>query len=185
MNSLATWKICVLAAGLFIATPCFANELEGVDGPNVRFMHHEDGSRSVFIRSPDSRKLTKKTYSKNGVLKMLTLYTMDSSGNPRGCKIMDGQNHELFKVSYGYHRQTGLLVEELMFDARVRRINPSTGKEMPVQRLSYVYNAEGERSAPIVSNYLPGKTFEQVFGAKSSALDINPFHETAPAARGR
>jgi hypothetical protein len=176
MKSLATWKICVAAIGLITAMPSHANELESVEGPNVRFMRHEDGSRAVFIRSPDNKRITKKTISPNGILKMLTIYTMDSSGNPRGCKIMDGQQQELFKVSYGYHRTTGLLVEELMFDSRVRRINPANGKEMPLQRLAYIYDAEGKRSAPIVYNYLPGKTFEQVFGVKSSALETNPFN---------
>lgn len=151
--------------------------MEGVDGPNVRYMRHEDGSRSVFIRSPDNKTLTKKTFSPNGVLTMLTTYKMDSNGNPLGCKIRDGLNQELFKVSYGYHRVTGLLVEELMFDSRVKRINPNTGKEMPVQKLVYIYDAEGKRSAPIAYNLLPGKTFEQVFGVKSSALESNPFKE--------
>lgn len=179
MNPLATWKICILAA-LFISPLSHASEFEGVDGPNVRYMRHEDGSRAVFIRSPDNLRLTKKTYSANGVLTMLTTYTMDSAGNPRGCKIMDGKNNELFKVSYGYHRQTGLLVEELMFDSRVRYMK--NGKEIPVQRLCYIYDAEGKRSAPIVYNYRAGKTFEEVFGLKSSALEVNPFNETAPPA---
>ena len=175
MNPLATWKICALAAGLFVSLPCHANDVVAVDGPNVRVMKHEDGSRAVFIRSPDSRILTKKTFTVNGVLCMLTTYRMDSYGNPLGCKIRDGQNNEMFKVSYGYHKVTGLLVEELMFDSRVRRLNPANGKEMPVQRIVYLYDADGKRSAPIVFNLLPGKTFEQVFGVKSSALESNPF----------
>lgn len=150
-------------------------EIETVDGPNVRCMKFEDGSRAVFIRSPDSRTLTRKTVSANGVLTMLTTYKMDANGNPLGCKIRDGQNQELFKVSYGYHKVTGLLVEELMFDSRVKRINPANGKELPVQRLVYLYDVEGKRSAPIVFNLLPGKTFEQVFGVKSSAIESNPF----------
>lgn len=161
---------------LFILAPgCGANDLQEVDGPNVRVLRHEDGSRAVFVRSPDSQILTKKTYSPNGVVKMVTTYKMDSSGNPRGCKIRDGQNQELFKVSYGYHKVTGLLVEELMFDSRVKRINKDTGKEQPVQKIAYLYDVEGKRSAPIVFNFLPGKTFEEVFGAKSSALESNPF----------
>ena len=138
-------------------------------------MKMEDGSRAVFIRSPDSRTLTKKTVSPNGVLTMLTIYRMDANGNPLGCKIKDGQGTEMFKVSYGYHKVTGLLVEELMFDSRVKRMNPSNGKELPVQKVVYLYDAEGKRSAPIVFNLLPGKTFEQVFGVKSSALESNPF----------
>ena len=175
MNPLATWKICAIAAGLFASLPCSANDVGAVDGPNVRCMKHKDGSRAVFTRSPDSRTLTKKTYTPNGVICMLTTYKMDSNGNPLGCKIKDGQNTEMFKVSYGYHKVTGLLVEELMFDSRVRRLNPANGKELPVQRIVYLYDAEGKRSAPMVYNLLPGKTFEQVFGVKSSALESNPF----------
>ena len=177
MNSLATWNIRALAAGLLFSVSCLASEIETVDGPNVRCMKMEDGSRAVFIRSPDSRTLTKKTVSPNGVLTMLTTYRMDTDGNPLGCKIKDGQGQEMFKVSYGYHKVTGLLVEELMFDSRVKRLNPNNGKELPVQRVVYLYDAEGKRSAPIVFNLLPGKTFEQVFGVKASALERNPFKQ--------
>jgi hypothetical protein len=179
MKLLATWKIGVITAGLVFSLPCRASEFDGVDGPNVRYMRHEDGSRAVFIRSPDNRTLTKKTFSGNGVLTMVTTYRMDSSANPLSCKIRDGHNEELFKVSYGYHKVTGLLVEELMFDSRTRRINPANGKELPVQRVVYLYDAEGKRSAPITFNLLPGKTFEQVFGVKSSALESNPFNSGA------
>lgn len=175
MNRLATWKILTLAAALLGPLPCRGSEFEGVDGPNVRYMRLEDGSRAVFTRSPDNRTLTKKTFSPNGVLTMVTTYKMDSNGNPIGCKILDGQKVEMFKVSYGYHRVTGQLVRELMFDSRVKRINKDTGLEMPVQQIIYLYDAEGKRSAPMAFNLLPGKTFEQVFGVKSSALQTNPF----------
>ncbi len=175
MNLLANRKSSIFAAILLMAAPaCFGSELETVDGPNVRTMKQEDGSRSVFVRSPDSKTLTKKTFSPNGVLTMVTTYRMDADGNPRGCKIRDGADQELFKVSYGYNKITGQLVEELMFDSRVKRISKD-GKEMPLQRLVYIYDAEGKRSAPMVFNLLPGKTFEQVFGVKSSALETNPF----------
>jgi hypothetical protein len=178
MKSLTTWKNLVLALVLAVsATARAAEEIEEVDGPNVRCMKQEDGSRSVFIRSPDNRILTKKTRSPNGVLTMVTRYTMDAQGNPIGCKIRDGQNIELFKVSYGYDRNTGQLVAELMYDSRVKRTDPKTNKEMPVQRVAYLYDANGQRSAPIVFNLLPGKTFEQVFGVKSSALERNPFKD--------
>lgn len=187
MNLLATLKthgfrlgISLLLSVAFLAifTPARASEFEGVDGPNVRYMKHEDGSRSVFIRSPDNKTLTKKTFSPNGVLTMLTTYKMDANQNPLGCKIRDGLGTEMFKVSYGYHRVTGLLVEELMFDSRVKRVSPENpDREMPVQRIVYIYDAEGKRSPPIIFNLLPGKTFEEVFGVKSSALDSNPFKE--------
>ncbi len=178
MNLLATCKIGVLAVGLLASLPARADELEAVDGPNVRTMKHEDGSRTVFIRSPDSRVLTKKTFM-NGVVTMVTTYWMDASGNPTGCKIHDGQKQELFKVKYGYNKFNGLLEREVMFDSRVKRINPADNTELPVQIIAYIYDAEGKRSAPIVYNLLPGKKMEDVFGVKSSALESNPFNETA------
>ncbi len=150
---------------------------DDVDGPNVRVMRHEDGARTHFTRTPDNRTLTKRKFSANGVLKMLTVYRMDSNSNPIGCHISDGQGQLLFKVSYGYRKSDGQLVEERMFDARTVRRDPHTGREMPVQRICYVYDAQGNRSAPIVYNLLPGKTFEEVFGIKSSALETNPFQE--------
>jgi len=180
MNLLATFKNLWIAGWLLLGMPCHANEFEEVDGPNVRFMRHEDGSRSVFIRSPDYKTLTKTTKSPNGVVTMVTTYKMDANQNPLGCKIRDGLGRELFKVAYGYHRVTGLLVEELMFDCQVKRINPNNGKEMPVQKIVYIYDAEGKRSPPIVYNLLPGKTAEEVFGIKSSALESNPFKDGKP-----
>ena len=168
-----------------VLVPCQAKEpakdMEDANGPNVRVMRHEDGSRTVFTRAPDDRTLTKKKFSASGVLTMLTIYRMDTSGNPMGCKIFDGQNELLYKVSYGYRKSDGQLVAEHMFDARVTRRDKDTGKEIPAQRILYVYDAQGNRSAPIVYNLLAGKTFEQVFGVKSSALEKNPFKEGAPA----
>ncbi|MES2921389.1 MAG: hypothetical protein V4819_07575 [Verrucomicrobiota bacterium] len=184
MNLLATCKIGVLAAGLCVSLPSRAGELESVDGPNVRTMKHEDGSRTVFIRSPDSRILTKKRFL-NGEVTMITTYWLNPNGDPKGCKIQDGRNQELFKVSYGYNKFNGVLEREIMFDSRVKRINPADGKELPVQIIAYVYDAEGKRSAPIVYNLLPGKKMEDVFGVKSSALERNPFNETAPPKRKR
>jgi hypothetical protein len=175
MKLLANRKSSILTVFLLIAAPCYASEFDAVDGPNVRTMKHEDGSQSVFVRSPDSRTLTKKTFSPNGVLTMVTTYKMDANGNPRGCKIRDGANEELFKVSYGYNKVTGQLVDELMYDSRVKRLVPGTDIEQPVQRLVYLYDGEGKRSAPIVYNLLPGKKFEQVFGVKSTILEKNPF----------
>lgn len=183
MNPLATLKTLLVAASLCLPVSGSANDLEAVDGPNVRTMKHQDGSRAVFTRSPDSRTLTKKTFSANGILTMLTTYRMFSNGNPSGCKIRDGQGRELFKVAYGYHKVTGLLEREVMFDSQVKRTRD--GKEIPVQIVAYIYDAEGKRSAPIVYNLLPGKTFEQVFGVKSSELESNPFKEATPLKKAR
>lgn len=180
MNILATWKACaavLLAAATWATAQNQASEMDAVDGPNVRVMRHDDGARTLFTRTPDNRTLTKKKFSANGRLIMITVYRMDANANPIGCRISDGQGNLLFKVSYGYRKSDGQLVEERMFDARAVRRDPNTGKEMPIQRICYIYDAQGNRSAPIVYNLLPGKTFEEVFGVKSSALDTNPFNQ--------
>jgi hypothetical protein len=185
MKPLATWKHLLFAIAMTAVSSCNAREtakaVDDVDGPNVRVMRHEDGSTTQFTRSPDNRTLTKRKKSSNGVLTMLTVYRMDSNGNPLSCKISDGQNNLMFKVSYGYRKSDGQLVEERMFDARVVRKDPNTGKEMPVQRILYVYDAQGNRSAPIIINLLPGKYYEDVFGEKSSAPEVNPFKDSKPS----
>lgn len=182
MQRLATWKSITLAVLVATVTAHAAAQQPGngfneVDGPNVRVMRHDDGSRTHFTRTPDNRTLTKRKFSANGVLTMITVYRMDANGNPIGCRISDGQGDLLFKVSYGYRKSDGQLVEERMFDARTVRRDPNTGREMPIQRICYVYDAQGNRSAPIVFNLLPGKKFEEIFGDKASALDRNPFQE--------
>jgi hypothetical protein len=182
MKNLTIWKSCAVV--LMTSVVCTAAQqsmadFNSVDGPNVRVMRHTDGSRTLFTRTPDNRSLTKRRFSANGVLMMLTVYRMDANSNPISCRISDGQGNQLFKVSYGYRKSDGQLVEERMFDARVVRRDPHTGKEAPVQRICYVYDADGNRSAPLVFNLLPGKTFEEVFGVKSSALETNPFNENS------
>jgi hypothetical protein len=182
MIRLTTWKtlaIAAFAATLGVSAQERDKEFDAVDGPNVRMMRHEDGSRTMFTRTPDNKRMTKKKFSSGGVLTMKSEYWMYSNGNPKMCHIFDGKGNMMFKVQYGYRKSDMQLVRELMWDARVKRIDPNTGKEMPIQRIEYLYNAQGERSAPIVINLLPGKTFEEVFGVKSSALETNPFRDEA------
>ena len=162
---------------------------DDVDGPNVRVIRHADGSRTRFTRSPDNTTLTKKKYGPNGVMNMVTIYKM-KEGNPIGCKIYDGNKTLLFKVSYGYRKQDGQLVEERMFDARRKRIDPKTGKETPIQRICYLIDGNGTRSAPIVINLKYAEqheidAFQKRFGVKSTMYEKNPFdgEPTNPNAR--
>ena len=167
--------ILIFSAGI---ANCEEASFDSVEGPNVRVTKHDDGSRTVFTRSPDNRVLKKTTFTPNGVVLLLTVYRMDAHGNPMNCKIYDGQKSEMFKSRYGYHRDTGRLVEEQMFDSRVKRTDPNTGQEMPVRRFIYNYDALGNRSAPISITLTPGKTAEEVYGAPT-ALESNPFDSPA------
>jgi len=133
-------------------------------GPNVRLMRHFDGTRTEFRRSPDDRTHTKKTFGTNGHLILTSIYRMDTSGNPRSCKIYGGRKELLYKVAYGYHKAHGRLVAEDMFDARQDRRHPVTNKELPVRRMYYTYDALGNRSRPISYVFVKGRTAEQIFG---------------------
>lgn len=168
LRILMLFALCLLAANAEEAG------FDAVDGPNVRVKRHDDGSRTIFTRSPDNRVLTKKTFTANGALFLVTIYRMDAHGNPMNCKIYDGQKNEMFKSRYGYHKETGQLVEEQMFDSRVKRTDPNSGEEMPVRRFIYNYDALGNRSAPISITLTPGRTAEEVYGGPS-ALEVNPF----------
>jgi hypothetical protein len=172
------YLIVLISIGLAIFACGQKEDFDAVEGPNVRVIRHEDGSRSVFTRSPDARTLTKKTYTGQGALFLVTIYRMDAQGNPLNCKIYDGQKNEMFKSRYGYRKTDGQLLEEQMFDSRVKRIDPNTGEEMPVRRFIYTYDALGNRSAPISITLTPGKTAEEVYG-KPTAPASDLFN-TAP-----
>lgn len=150
-----------------------------VDGPNVRVMRNEDGSRTLFLRSPDNRTLTKKTFTANGVLEVVTVYRMDANENPLSCKIYDGLKQELFKVSYGYRKSDGQLVEERMFDSRVKRLEKDGKTEMPVRRFLYTYDGQGKRSRGQAITFLEGKTADDVY-RKGAVEPDNPFKPSTP-----
>lgn len=155
-------------------------------GPNVRIMRHQDGSRTEFRRSPDDRTLTKKTTGTNGYVKLVTVYRMDSSGNPRGCQIFDGKNNLLYKVRYGYHKVTGQLVAEDMFDARAKILDKTTGNEMPVRRMYYTYDAQGNRSKAQAFVNIEGQLAEDVYGkTKTTYPHENPFRSKTANPRGK
>lgn len=145
-------------------------------GPNVRIKRHEDGSRTVFQRSPDDRALVKRTFGANGNLIKVTRYIVDDAGNPRSCKIWDGAKNLLYKVSYGYNRNTGRLEAERVFDARVQRFdanNPS--EESPVRIMYYNYDAQGNATAPEVYTFNEGMRAEDIFGSRGTFPHDNPF----------
>ena len=182
MRTLATWKIIALFLALVMQPLHAASEVDAVDGPNVRVIRHGDGSKSVFTRSPDNKVVVKKTFSAaGGRLSLITEYRLDGLGNPMACNIYDGQKNRLFRVDYGYSKLNGQLVMERMWDCRVKRYFPKNPTvEMPVQVVEYLIDAQGKRSMPIVTSTLPGKTFEEVYGSKTSAMDPKMFDEGNP-----
>lgn len=156
---------------------------------NVRIMRHRDGTSTEYRRSSDEKTLTKRRLSgtkggRNATV-TTTVYRMDSRGNPLSCKIFDGRGNELFKVSYGYHRETGRLVAEDMFDARVPQKDPKTGKETPVRRMYWFYDGAGNVSRAFSFVWRKGEYAEEKYSRPtdldSSFPSDNPFNNSSAA----
>lgn len=164
-----------LSALCFFSALHIAPAQDEKDDINWRFLENDDGSRTEFHRLGDNRTLIKRNFSRSGQLQMVSVYTMDRRGNSITCDIYNGGKEKLYWVSYGYDRVTGLVAEEQMFDAQIKRTDPNTGDEMPVRRFIYTYDAQGEQQRPIALTLIPGLMAEQLFKERGSALQNNPF----------
>jgi hypothetical protein len=153
---------------------------------NVRVMRHRDGTDTAYHRSNDEKTLIKKRISdvkggRNSIL-TTTVYRMDERGNPLSCKIFDGKENLLFKVRYGYHRETGRLVAEDMFDARAPKEDPESGEEIPIRRMYWFYDGAGNVSKAYSFVFREGEYAEDAFDdpqkMPSTFPSDNPFSDT-------
>ena len=80
------------------------------------------------------------------------VYRLTDSGSPGSCDIFDAQGARLLKCSFGYSKKPGPLlgkvVEAQVFDAQQGK-SPSMGKDTPLQRLIFTYDADGAPQLPI------------------------------------
>ncbi len=159
----------------------------GIEGPFVRVMRNKDGSRTVFERGNDDRSLTKTTYTANGNVSVKTIYRLDDKGNPLKCDIYDGLGNKLYKTKFGYSKRPGVtygkLVQELLYDTRVKRYFPGTRNEMPVHMFQYKYKADGSPERPVGITLIDGELAEDVFGngVESQTLpDLRELEEVDP-----
>ncbi|MBK1835105.1 hypothetical protein [Roseibacillus ishigakijimensis] len=152
---------------------------------NVRVMRHPDNTNTEYRRSNDEKTLVKRRYSnirggKEAVL-TTTIYRMDKRGNPLSCKIFDGKENLLYKVGYGYHRETGELMAENTYDARVPQIDPKTGKEVPIRRMYWFYDSDGKVTKAFSFVWRKGAYAEEQFkkpeDIESSFPSDNPFRK--------
>lgn len=105
--------------------------------PNIITELMDDGTRILWIRDTSGRTLNQYNFASDGTLSLRAIYRIDASGSPLTCNIIDGQKTELFKVRYGYRKSDGMLVEEQIFDSRLKRLD-GEGRELPVRRIFHV-----------------------------------------------
>ncbi len=184
-------KRLTLILGL-IVSPLTHAQIPGVDieGPFVRVKRNEDGTKTVFERGNDRKTLTKKTYNAQKNVTMTTVYRLDARGNPLKCDIFDGAGNQLYKTAFGYSKRPGptfgKLVQELLFDTRVKRYFPErnpdgTRREKPVHMFIYSYNADGSANLPVGMTLIKGKTADEVFGKSQALPDLEKFEKVEPA----
>jgi len=145
-----------------------AQEWEFV-GPNSRVMRHQDGSRTYYKRNSVDKMLVKKNVGTDGRVRLITHYYMDDFGNPRACHIFNSANKMLFKAKNGYQPSTGRLMEEQMLFAD--RVDPKTGQPLIASRTRYTYDAQGNRSKPMIFTFVEGQTAESLYGKKTTLPD--------------
>jgi len=138
------------------------------EGPHVRIMKNSDGSSTQFKRDHTNTRLEQSSFMEkaNGekIVRTRTVYRRDINGRLRSGIIEDGKKNKLYRIIYGYDKDTGRLIAENMYDARVTRRNDPKDltKETPVRALRYSYNAQGQRSKPIVYVGVQGKTAQEL-----------------------
>ena len=171
----------ILLVPLLIFGTVFADDdLWEAKGPHVRIKRNDqDGSFVVFERSKDDRRLVKTTKDSNKKIKMRATYVRNLKGFLTTGKIHDGQGILLYRVKYGYDPETAQLIAEDMFDARVKNYYPASVRdtngnrvEMPVRRVYYFYDADGNQSKAISLVPNPGKTAQETFGKTRKTLDL-------------
>lgn len=151
-------------------------------------MQNEDGSYSELSRSGDERTLYRVTYAKDkggkGVKKpiMNIVYRKDKQGRLRSGTLHDGSGRLLYRIKYAYHKLTGQLVQENMYDAQVKRTKVITGsdgkpveQEEPVRMLYHRYDAQGRAMKPIGVTLPAGKMAEELFGKDKGSHIKDPW----------
>jgi hypothetical protein len=180
--AVVAWVLASALVGVLPAQQGAGNAGNAAD-KNVRIMHNEDGTYTEFRRSSDERVIERRTYGErpggggDRILRMSIIYRKDIHGKLRSGIVYDGSGVRLYRIVYGYHKDTGELVAEDMFDARVKRTQTLTDaqtgkpyeKEMPVRYLRYRYDAQGRQLKPIVFCLPAGKRAEELFGKHGSS----------------
>lgn len=153
MTTIACAALCVLPAAAQNSDKKLARVKKNADGTITEL--EEIDKKTIVRRTLRERPNGERVISSNST------YVKDVNGVLRNCKIADGKGALLYTIRYGYHESTGRLIAEGMFDERVKHFNEK-GQLIPVQRLYYKYDVQGNRSKPFAITSVEGKTVEKM-----------------------
>lgn len=135
----------------FLFTNCISICTAQINGKKlVRVKQNADGT-TTELEQKDAQTILRRTLTEkaNGerIIGSQTIYIKARDGLLRNATISDGSGKPIFKIRYGYHKITGKLILEELFDAEGDRRNEK-GQIIPLQRLYYKYDPHGNRSKP-------------------------------------
>ena len=184
-------KLALLLFGVTLLSLPADQDLWEAKGPHVRIKrNNEDGSYVEFKRDPEDRTLIKISRDANKRIVMTTTYYRNKKGFLTSARVRDGHGVLIFRVKYGYHKHTGQLIAEDMFDARVKRYftkldQNGQRKESPVRRIYYFYDENGEQSKAISLVLKKGKHAAEHFKTKTTTTPRRNTTPTTPPAPTR
>lgn len=112
-----------------------SNLQELAENPDVRTELKNDSTYTLWTRktTEDGSQMSQYQFEVGGDVSLKTIYRINQNGSPLSSKIFDEKNIELFKISYGYRRSDGMLVEERIFDSRNEKFDNRGGH--PIRRI--------------------------------------------------
>ncbi|WP_193210731.1 hypothetical protein [Luteolibacter marinus] len=145
----------------------------GTDGPGTVVSADPPEATSS---NDQPQEVVKEINGPDGKLHHKVVFRLSPTGKPLANRIFDSDGELLFKSRFGYNPRPGSthgkLVEEQIFDARVRQTDPKTGREIPVRRFIYQYGPDGALKAPATIETLPGFPLADLYGPSLAVLDL-------------
>lgn len=138
--------------GLNDQHPAMRARMEEIEkDPNVRIGLVHDRTYVLWTRVPteNGSVLTQYHFEVSGGISFKSVHRVDLQGSPQGSRIFNETDREILKVSYGYRKSDGRLVEERIFDSQEKRVDDE-GKEEPVRRVVHSFDVGGSLTSEIL-----------------------------------
>lgn len=158
--------------GLNDQHPAIKNNLgELAKDPDVRTELKNDETYTLWTRriTEDGSLVNQYQFEAGGEVSLKTIHRLNQNGSPLSSKIFDEKNNELFKISYGYRRSDGMLVEERIFDSQNEKLDNRGGD--PVRRIVHRgHDDDGSPEADVVDLVPPNFPPQMEMGFKNPFL---------------
>lgn len=102
--------------------------------------------------------VVKETLGADGKLHHTAVYRLSPKGSPLVSDVFNADGIRVLKNRFGYHASgpsKGKLAEIQVFDAETKRQDTRSEREIPIRRVLYRYDSQGNRAAPVTVETVP------------------------------